>query len=303
MPEFRERSRIGRCDLAILCYPLVANVVYGRVKKYFPNAKTIFDTVDLHYVRYRREYELSGDPHLKFLSDQFETIERKIANNVDEVWCITNEEKEALHRIVPNAKVSIIPNIHEIHGAGAAFRERTDLLFIGSFLHRPNLDSIEYFLKDIFPLILRSDANIRLNIVGSNMPPSLISLAHPSVIVHGFVEDPTKLFEHSRVFVSPLRFGAGLKGKIGQAMSYGLPVVTTSIGAEGFEMRNEVDGMIADQPGEFAAAVLRAYFDEELWTTLSSNGLEAVRSRYSTEVVFEKIRDSIEKLLAPAEIK
>ena len=303
MPEFRERFKNGRCDIAILCYPLVANIVYGKVKRYFPNAKTIFDTVDLHYVRYRREFELSGDPYLKFLSGQFEAIERNIAGKVDEVWCITGEEKDEVFRIAPNSKVSIIPIIQEVHGAGAAFAQRKDLLFIGSFVHRPNLDSIEYFLKDIFPLILQKDPNIRLNIVGSNMPPSLIELAHENVIVHGFVADPGPLFEHSRVFISPLRFGAGMKGKIGQAMSYGLPVITTSIGAEGFDMRNGFDGMIADAPDEFAAAVLRAYFEEELWNTLSSNGLETVRSRYSTEVVFEQIRESIDELPAANTIK
>ena len=298
MPEFRGRFKNGRCDIAILCYPLVANIVYGKVKRYFPNAKTIFDTVDLHYVRYRREFELSGDPYLKFLSDQFETIERKIASNVDEVWCITGEEKDEVFRIAPNAKVSLIPIIQELHGAGAAFSERKDLLFIGSFVHRPNLDSIEYFLKEIFPLILQKDPNIRLNIVGSNMPPSLTELAHKNVTVHGFVEDPTELFEHSRVFISPLRFGAGMKGKIAHAMSYGLPVVTTSIGAEGFGMVNGVDGMITDDPVSFGAAVLHLHSTESIWGKLSKNGQTLVRNNFSTNVVADRINRSIKELIA-----
>ena len=296
MPTFREVFKKGRCDIAVLCYPLVANITFGKVRRWFPDAKIIFDTIDLHYIRYRREFELTGDPELDSLSRQFEKIERKIAQNADQVWCITNEEKEELLRIVPTAKIRVIPIIQKVHGPGEVFSDRTNLLFIGSFAHRPNRDGIEHFLRDIFPLILEEDQSIKLHIIGSNMPESVHSLATENVIVHGFVEDPTKLFQSSRVFVSPLRFGAGMKGKIGHAMAYGLPVVTTSIGAEGFNLKPGVDAIIADRADDFAKGVLSLYSDESLWNLLANNGRELIQDRYSPTAVFEIIDRSIKSL-------
>jgi len=101
----------------------------------------------------------------------------------------------------------------------------------------------------------------------------------------------------ARVFVAPIRFGAGVKGKIGEALSYGLPVVTTNIGAEGMSLRDGEEALIADSPQDFAAAVLRAYRDEALWRRLSERGHAHVRQHFSPEAVGQVINDSIKEAL------
>jgi glycosyltransferase involved in cell wall biosynthesis len=130
---------------------------------------------------------------------------------------------------------------------------------------------------------------VRLNIVGSDMPADIQRLKAKDVEPLGYVPDVNPLFEQARVFVAPLRHGAGMKGKVGHALSFGLPVVTTSIGAEGIGLISGETALISDDPDEFANMVARLYTDEGLWTRLSSSGRELIASRFSEGVVKEKL--------------
>ncbi|CRI64453.1 hypothetical protein THIOKS11940047 [Thiocapsa sp. KS1] len=157
--------------------------------------------------------------------------------------------------------------------------------FIGGFNHVPNVDAVIYFVRDILPLVHAQRPEIRFNIVGSDMPDAIRALASDLVNPVGYVPDVTPWFEQSRVFVSPLRHGAGMKGKIGQSLSYGLPVVTTRIGAEGIGLTAEVDALIADDPLVFAQSVVRLYTDDALWHRMSAAGQALIERRYSKAAV------------------
>jgi glycosyltransferase involved in cell wall biosynthesis len=134
---------------------------------------------------------------------------------------------------------------------------------------------------------------IRFHIVGSKATQDVLDLAADDVIVHGFVEDIAPFMDECRLSIAPLRVGAGVKGKVNMAMSYGLPVVATSVAVEGMHVRAGEDVLVADTPAELAAAILRVYADETLWNMLSANGLDNVRAHFS----FEAAREALQAIL------
>ena len=297
--DFNRRFRREKFDFALLCYPHIAYYVHPTFKRMFPAAKIIFDTVDIHFVRLQREYELTGDAKFAKDSARHKKIEINLANAADQVWCVTEDDKKNLLAVAPRAKIEIVPNIHALYNRGEKFAARRDLLFIGNFDHRPNADAVYYFVKEIFPLVLKKLPEVRLRIVGSNAKPELFELNSENVRVEGFVPNIEPLFETCRVFVAPLRYGAGMKGKIGQALSFGLPTVTTGVGAEGMNLAHEREILIADAPEAFADEVCRVYEDEKLWQTLSDEGFNFIKGNFSPEIVEDKIQNALQKLGEP----
>lgn len=297
--DLERRFKREKFDFALLCYPHIAYYVYPTFKRMFPNAKIIFDSVDVHFVRLRREFALTGDK--KFAADaaRHEKIETFLANAADQVWCVTEDDKKSLQTVAPDAKIEIVPNIHALHRRGLPFAERRDLLFIGNFGHRPNVDAVHYFLKEIFPSVLKKIPAARFRVVGFQMPPEILDLKSEQVVIEGFVPDVAPLFETCRLFVAPLRYGAGMKGKIGQALSFGLPTVTTSVGAEGMNLTHDREVLIADAPERFAAETCRVYEDEALWRKLSDDGFDFIRDNFSPAVVEKQIERALRKIGAP----
>ena len=157
---------------------------------------------------------------------------------------------------------------------------RAGQLFIGNFDHAPNVDAIEWFASDVIPL-LPAGPDAPLTAVGERPSGALENLSDHLVAFPGHVADVTPYFDRGTVFVAPLRFGAGMKGKIGMAMTLGLPVVTTSVGAEGMGLIDGVHALIADGADDFAAAVVLLQKDDELWAALSSNARAAAAERWS----------------------
>ena len=170
------------------------------------------------------------------------------------------------------------------------------MLFIGSFHHSPNEDAVHYFVKEILPLIRSELPGVQFLVVGSHMPPSILKLASQDVIVVGYVQDVTPVFDACRLSVAPLRYGAGVKGKVTQSLAWGVPVVATPIAAEGMQMVDGQHLMIASDPVEFARRVIEVYQDEELWTRLSDNG----RRHIEAHLGYESIRASLSALLERA---
>jgi glycosyltransferase involved in cell wall biosynthesis len=182
-----------------------------------------------------------------------------------------------------------MPNIHEVIKEIPPFDARKDLMFIGGFLHQPNEDGVFFFVREIFPIIRERIPDVRFFVVGSDPSKELLKLDSHDVKVTGYVKDVIPFFNNCRVFVSPLRYGAGMKGKIGQSMGYGLPVVTTTIGAEGIGMVEGETALIADGPEDFANAVVRLYTDADLWSRMSSASLRHIEENYSREVLSKRI--------------
>ena len=251
-----------------------------------PDTKILFDTVDLHFLREQRMGELINSAEMVENANQLRDLEVSTALKADVTLVVSTYEKELLQSIwpVPEFNVEILSNIHDVHGQGGAFEKRSDIMFIGGFEHIPNVDAMVYYVENIFPLIKKRLGNIKTFIVGSKPPEQIKNLASDDIIVTGYVKDVSSYFKNIRIFVAPLRYGAGVKGKVNMSMSYGLPVVATSMAAEGMFLKNGEDVLMADSADDFADKVVSLYHDKVLWQTLSKNGLKNVQQYFSQKV-------------------
>ncbi len=266
--------------------PEVAETYLAPVRALASQALVIYDTVDLHWVRFQRGAAFAADPTEGLArAERYRRLELANARAADRVIAITEDERARLLQEFPGLDVRVLPNIHAVAERAAGPETRRDLFFIGGFQHQPNVDAMQYFDAEILPLVRAELPDVKLRIVGSHMPDSVRALASPAIEAVGYVADVDPYFAQARVFVAPLRHGAGMKGKIGHSLSQGLPVVTTRIGAEGMGLRDGIEALIAEGPREFADAVIRLYQDEALWSQLSTAGLELIREHYSKAVV------------------
>ncbi|GCE58257.1 glycosyltransferase [Microcystis aeruginosa] len=259
---------------------------------------TIYDTIDLHFLRLKRQKDYL-DPSYQNTSWSWETyqkLELNYANQAEATVVVTEDEKQVLSSLgVKN--VWVIPNIHEeiYLSEKVAFDQRSGLVFIGSYNHPPNIDAVKWLCLEIMPLVWASRPDITVNLLGSNLKDEVKELANDQVIVTGYVPEVEPYFQKSRVFVAPLRFGAGMKGKIGQSLSLGLPTITTKIGAEGMGLIDHQDVLIADTAEEFAQAVIELYDNMELWQKLADNSLETIK-RYQPATVQTNLQTLLSNL-------
>jgi polysaccharide pyruvyl transferase CsaB len=227
------RKKGGRFSYVMLSRPDEAYKYLPLVRAYAFNSVVIYDTVDLHWVRFERGAAVTHDVEQLEQARHYRKVEPANIACSDVVLAITEDEKKAILAEAPEAAVKIVPNIHEVVNNVRPFGKRKGLIFIGGFLHKPNEDAVVFFVEEILPLIRKILPDVTFVCVGSDPSERILALASDGITVTGYVPDVSPIFENSRVFVSPLRYGAGMKGKIGQSMGYGLPVVTTTIGAEG----------------------------------------------------------------------
>jgi glycosyltransferase involved in cell wall biosynthesis len=189
----------------------------------------------------------------------------------------------------------VMPFMTPFHGTSAPFESRRDICFLGGYRHTPNIDAVLWFVRDILPLLLAELPDLRFIVAGAHPGPEIQALARSNVIVTGMVEDLGPMFDATRVFVCPLRAGAGVKGKLATAMSYGVPVVTTPVGAEGMDLKDGYDALIAEDAESFAAACLRAYRDPVVWAGLSLAAQEKVPRDFSREAGLRALRTAIDR--------
>jgi glycosyltransferase involved in cell wall biosynthesis len=291
--EYRKLLKHENVKAAIVSRPSMASVFIHRLRRSNPNVTVVFDMVDTHFVRFQREYEISGKKAALSEAKRYRKIERKLAQASDLVWCASPEDKQAMERESPTTRIEVVPTIHELRDSGKAFADRQDLLFIGNFAHRPNEDAVLFFLREVYPLVRQRLPHVRMDIIGDHASDAIMAYNSDETRILGYVPDVEPYLRNARVFIAPLRFGAGIKGKVGEAMAHGIPVVTTSIGAEGFGLTHELDVMIADEPASFAEAVKRLYSDNELWQRLATNSRLLIKKHFTPEVVAETINRSI----------
>lgn len=282
-------------DLAWICRPQL-NAEFEWIFEINPKIKWIYDTIDLHFVRLAREAELSNSKKLMRKSARFKKLEFSIATKADLTLTVTEDEKKMLEdQGVKN--IAVIPNIHEPqqHDDYPGFLPRKGLLFIGSYHHPPNVDAVKWLVEGIMPIVWEK-LRIPVTLLGNAPGKEVKALESELVKVPGYVKDVEPFFTSHRVFVAPLRYGAGMKGKIGQSLTYNLPIVTTAIGAEGVGLTHGLDVLIADDKESFAQQIINVYQDEQLWRDLACNS-EKVLSSYSPNQISKKLQAIIEGLL------
>lgn len=277
---------------AFLSFPSVAAELLPVVRSCCFGTRVIFDMVDFHGLRMKREAELRGDPELKAEAERQTAIEICCARAADVTAAVTQEERSALLALAPDVVVDVLPNVFEpVPDPTPPLEGREGLFFVGGFWHVPNVDAVRWFADRIWPLLRRERPDLTFRIAGANASDEVLALgAIPGIEVLGYVPDLTPLFNQHRVFVAPLRYGAGMKGKVGQSLLHGLPVVSTTIGAEGMGLEDGVHALVADEPEEFAAQTLRLLGEDTLWARLSQNGREHIERTLSLHAVRGPLR-------------
>jgi glycosyltransferase involved in cell wall biosynthesis len=279
-------------SLVLLSRANVAWVHFDSIKKHCPNAKVVFDTVDLYFVRESRAAQVTGNLALKRAAERRRLQELSLVENADVTLVVSPVEQRLLKHQCPGADVRLLPTIVAVPDRDLPdFKSRSNGIFIGNFEHIPNIDAVTYFVKRIMPLISKRLPDFVLEIVGSNPNDEVLRLASKNVRVLGYVPDLTPVIEGARVAVAPLRFGAGVKGKVNLAMAHGTPCVVTGIAAEGMHLVHGESAMIADDPVQFAEAVITLLTNEQVWEDVSRRGRENVREHFSIEAVGRSIED------------
>ncbi len=272
---------LSRCDFA--------RKHIGDIRLHAPQSRIIFDTVDLHYLREDSEARLTRDPEMRRKAQEKQRLEDELIDQADETWVVSPVEQQLLHKKRPHKSIQLVSNIVDVPGSKTPFGRRHDYLFIGGFQHRPNIDAVLFFVQEIYPLVSERLRDAKFYIIGDKPPPEIVSLARDRVIVAGLQRDAGPFFDSVKLSVAPLRFGAGVKGKINQSMALGVPVIATSIAVEGMELRDNEEILLADEPEEFARALVELYESEDLWNRLSENGVRKTRALYSTDAARKKL--------------
>ena len=280
---------------AIVSRPTMGEAWIRRIRRLNPQARIIFDMVDTHFLRLEREHAVSGDAVALAESNRYRQLEKKLAEQSDIVWSASDDDRLVMQREVAGKRIEVVPTIHRLRDPGEPFESRDGLLFIGNQDHRPNSDAVLFYLSEVHMLVRKALPDVGLDIIGDNPSPETLAFDSPQVRIRGYVPDVAPYLMHARVFIAPLRFGAGIKGKVGEAMAHGLPVVTTSIGAEGFGLTHEFDVMIADNPESFADAIVRLYSEQDLWERIARNSRLRIEKHFTPEVVAETIYRTINK--------
>lgn len=268
-------------ELVVLARVPAASAMYDLVRRSAPRARIVFNTIDLYHLRAARQAAVTRDPAAAADAKRWRKAELRLVRAADATIVVSSAEAEVLRREGVRRPVHAIPLIQPVCRVNGGFGDRANLCFLGGFNHPPNSDAVRSFCAAIWPIIAEAVPEARFLIVGSGAPPALDAPRSERIEGCGFVPDLATVFDHVRLSVAPLRFGAGMKGKVVASLAHGVPVVTTTIGAEGIGLRHRHDAMIADSPREFADAVIEVYSHEPLWQTLSANGLALVEKQFS----------------------
>ena len=266
---------------------------YIDLLKQYSDAKLVYFGHDLHYIREQRNYEVTGEESLLESSSKWKEKEFNLFRKSDVIHVVGNYELEVIKKEFPDKVVRNIPLyiydqfLEEVN----SFENRKDILFVGGFRHKPNEDAVLWFMNQIWPSVSEQNPEMKFYIVGSNPSEQIKSLQSDRVIVTGFISDNEleQLYSTCKLVVAPLRYGAGVKGKIVEAMYYQIPVVTTPIGAEGLVNKESVM-LITDNERGFVDKVNQLYNNEDLWNQLSSNSGEYIQKNFSEDAAINVIK-------------
>jgi glycosyltransferase involved in cell wall biosynthesis len=287
-----------RYDLVIFSRVETAQRFMGTVKDFCKKAKTLFITVDLHFLRLERIAILEKSKSIGIMAQKIKKQELNIMKRMDISTVISAYEYDLLLKVkgTLKTKLRLLPYTRQVEKKIKTFDERKDIVFVGGFQHQPNIDAVKFFVSEIMPHIQKLIPNLKFYIVGSQMTQEIKALEASDIVIQGFVQDLSSFLSTFKFSVVPLRIGAGIKGKIGTSLSLGLPVISTSIGAEGMELKNKKNVIIEDKVQAFAEKLVSAYKDKRLWDRLSKNGLAFAEKNWSANKGYDNLSSILKDL-------
>ena len=284
-------------DFVYLLRPHISIKYIDKIKE-STNAKIFYNGTDFHFLRMEREYALTKEKQLFNEIERIKKEEIYLFEKSDCVLTISHYEKDYFKNNFPDWDIEVIPTyIYDCEfplSKNNDFTKRDGILFVGGFAHAPNLAGINWFLSEIWPKIILNNPTMKFYIVGSKTPTEILSLSSENIIPLGFISDEEleKLYNKVKIVIAPLTFGAGVKGKIIESICHGIPVVTTTIGAEGIINCNEIL-KIEDESDKFAEVVNKLYEDENEWNNMRSKQVNYSENNFS----YKNTKNLLNKIL------
>lgn len=277
------RGQAGKITHVILHRPNVAKRYLAAIRR-IGGLKILYFAHDLRFMREARHYEVDGDAFHLHEAKYWEGIEKAILAQVNRAYFFSGEETRIVSsweggnnaHTVPLFPVDLLPSL------GLPYEQRADLLFVGGFAHQPNRDAVLWFAREVFPLVRQVLPGIEWHIVGRAPPPEIHSLTGNGILVEGAVTETRLeyLYQTTRLVVAPLRFGAGVKGKVVEAMCHGVPVVTTPVGAEGIP-EGDKNLCVSHDAEDMARQIIDLYQNPAQWETMHARVVQGANAHFS----------------------
>jgi glycosyltransferase involved in cell wall biosynthesis len=272
--------------------------VLEAVRDTQPQARLVYDMEAVHVRRYQRMLGTAPPGRARHITDAIRELlplEAGLVAAADAVLCVSDDDRAFAREVSPSTPAFIVGHASDPPAVVPPFDERRDIVFFGAFWNpgSPNEDAALHLAHRIMPFIWADDPAIRLTIIGADPTPAVRALAGERVIVRGYVADPHEVLTRARVHVVPMRVGAGIKLRLIDSMTAGLPFVTTTVGAEGLPLTDLRDVMVADAPMEIARKTLTLYRDRALWTDVQQELRDLAAARYSRAALRRELVDAL----------
>ena len=292
--QYYVTKELSENSILFFCRSFVGNHIASHARSKFPKLKIVFNTVDLDFLRKERHAVQSKDSILLKESLIARCNELNLLKYVDETLVTSSFEMELLKQYDSMASIRHIRLPYLTSTRNPDFDETNSIIFLGGFGHRPNVDSILYFVSEVWPVVHKLDPSIELVIAGSNCTKEISDLASEAtkIKIVGFVDQIEDLIQQNRISIAPLLYGAGVKGKVIQSLSLGIPVVASTIAAEGTGLVDGLNILVSDTPSDMAEKIVLLYNNKSLWESLQKMGKQFVESEHSpdrTHQLFKEI--------------
>jgi glycosyltransferase involved in cell wall biosynthesis len=287
----------AKFDVVFMFRPGTAQAVAEIFRDLGHKAKLIFHTVDLHFLRMQRQAALTANRALAKEADEMREVELSLIRLSDLSLVHSTEEKSLLSGLgMDENSIVVDPLVLDFPETWNPYSRRRNMLFVGGFSHEPNRDAVIYFIKSVMPILRGFDLGIKFLIVGSNVGHDILSLECEDVVVLGHVPDLFPVLNTTRLAVAPLRFGAGVKGKVGLSLMSGLPTVASPIAIEGMGLTDGIEVMAGSDPQSFAIQIRDVYTDESKWSLLRENGKIYAKNNWGYEVGLRRLQANLTKM-------
>lgn len=295
----RLRDILRTKSIDIIHTQLIRMAQYTAHIDTYPKVLELTDAISLYLERFlAKEKNILKKAGLFVEYRRMKSYE-SIIRNFDCALVCSEIDRQVLKKRAPDARVELLYNgvdLETFSEDGVIAVERNSIIYTGNMAYDPNIDGAVYFVRKIFPLIKKQIPEVKLYIVGQDPPRKVQLLANANIVVTGFVPNIRDYYLKSAVAVSPIRFGAGTLNKILEPLALGVPVVSTSIGFEGLQLRDQEHILVADEPEKFAQAVVKILMNHELRRKLSENGKQVVQNLYGWNTVVHQLESVYESV-------
>jgi len=230
-----------------------------------------------------------------FLAHRLKNYEHKIANISDKILTISTKDTEYWSLYSPNKKISYLPVTFDIYPKKIEFSTKPDFIFLGSLDWYPNIEALDWFINKVWLIILTKIPNAKLHIAGKNANKNWVEKlkTKPNILFYGEINSPESYLSKGKILISPLFSGSGIRIKILEALSLGLPIVASSLAIKGLELENNENIVIANNKKDFSNACINLFSDKLLWEKLAIKGKKFIKENFSSEIIDKKLNNFI----------